>query len=466
MSKQAHRTLIKGAQIMTMDETLGDLDAADILVEGTDIIEISPSITADADETIDASGMVVIPGLIDAHSHIWETLLRGMGGGLWLDGYFKHILPRRKFYRHEDMYNAGFAAGHEMLAHGTTTILDYCHNLFRRGSARAAIDGLADTGIRTLFGYNVRIYPGEEFKSREEKFAEARDVFAEYHKPGGMTGLVIAANEPFAASMETIAEDFAFARELGVPITFHSIFSSHITGLKKANLLGPDVMAVHCNVLTDDELDMMAEAGSSICFTPSIDVYGTPADIVGRARKRGVGITWGCDVPPKLRQDLLLQMNVMYHVQGYIDGVLERSEGRAMNGRRPPARAGLPSLTPRGALSIATIETARILGMDQWIGSLKPGKRADMVMINKGDFGWSLGDPAEYVLMHAGSRDIDTVMVNGAFRKRGGRLVDFDAAGMLARVNASREHILGQKVDMSVAYEVKGGGEFFDGFEG
>ena len=104
--------------------------------------------------------------------------------------------------------------------------------------------------------------------------------------------------------------------------------------------------------------------------------------------------------------------------------------------------------------------------MDQWIGSLKPGKRADMVMINKGDFGWSLGDPAEYVLMHAGSRDIDTVMVNGAFRKRGGRLVDFDAAGMLARVNASREHILGQQVDMSVAYEVKGGGEFFDGFEG
>lgn len=465
MTNSARRTLIKGAQIVTMEETLGDLDTGDILVEGTDIIEVAPSIDAPADETVDASGMIVIPGLIDAHSHIWETLLRGMGGGLWLDGYFKQILPRRRFYRHEDMYNAGFVAGHEMLTHGTTTILDYCHNLFRPGSAKAAIDGLADTGIRTLFGYNVRIYPGEEFKSREEKFAEAREVHDAYHKPGGMTGLVIAANEPFAASMDVIAQDFAFARELKVPVTFHSIFSSHITGLHKAGLLGPDVMAVHCNVLTDDELDMMAEAGSSICFTPSIDVYGTPADVVARGRKRGVGITWGCDVPPKLRQDLLMQMNVMFHVQGYIDGALERSEGRAMNGRRPPARKGLPSLTPRGALSIATIETARILGMDQWIGSLKAGKRADMVMIDKGDFGWSLGDPAEYVLMHAGSREIDSVMVNGAFRKRGGKLVDFDAAGLKARIKSSRDHILGQPVDMSVAYEVKGGGEFFDAFD-
>src|SRR5690606_20108377 len=143
--------------------------AADILVQGTDIVEIAPSIDVAVDETVDGSGMLVMPGLIDAHSHVWETLLRGMGGGLWLDGYFKQILPRRRFYRSHDMYNAGFTAGLEMLAHGTTTILDYCHNIFRPGNAKAAIDGLADTGVRTLFGYNVRIYPGEEFKSREEK---------------------------------------------------------------------------------------------------------------------------------------------------------------------------------------------------------------------------------------------------------------------------------------------------------
>lgn len=458
---EARRTLIKGATLVTMDDDVGDHDRADILVVGNEIAQIAPSIEADADETIDAAGKIAIPGLIDSHNHLWETPLRGLAS-LWNPSYHAQVLPRRWFYRPEDMYNAGHAAGFEALSYGTTTIVDYCHNIGKPGQAAAAIDGLSSTGIRSAFAFSLRIYPGEDFKSRPEKFAEAEKVHKDYHRPGALTSLMMAVNEPFAAPMDTIAEDVSFTRSLGVPITFHSIFSSHITGLNKAGLLGKDILAVHCNVLTDDELDMMAETGAALCFTPSVDVYGTPADVVGRARKRGVGVTFGCDVPPIVASDLLAQLRLMFQIQGYMDGVVERMEGRAINGRRPPARRGLPSLSARDTLKIATIETARILGMDEWIGSLTPGKRADIVLIDRGPFGSGLGDPSAYVLLQTGAREVDMVMVDGRIRKKAGALVDFDAADVAAKLKSTRDHVLGQQINPSNAYEVSGGGEFFD----
>lgn len=462
MSEKPHTILFRNACVVAMDDTVPDYDRADILVAGTDILQVGPDLAVEADEVVDASGLIALPGLIDAHNHVWETLLRGLGGSLWLERYFKDILPRRQHFRAEDLYTAGNTAGYEMLFHGTTTVMDFCHNLFRPGSAEASITGLADTGVRSVFAYNIRAYPGDEFRSREHKMGEAREMFDRFHQSGGMTGIAIATNETFVAGFDRIAEDFAFARDLGVPITFHSVFSSDITGYSKAGLLGPDVIAVHGNLLTDDELDMMAEARSAICFTPSIDIYGLPADVIGRARKRGVPVAWGCDVPAKVGSDLLAQMRAMFHLQGYLDGVQERHQGRAIGGRRPNKRKGLPSMTARETLAIATIESARILGMDQWIGSIAPGKRADLVFFSKGLFGANRGDPCEHILLRSGTHSIDTVMVNGRIRKRGGVLLDFDAAAIAAQTRASCDHILAQKLDPAVAYAVSGGGEFFD----
>ena len=165
-----------------------------------------------------------------------------------------------------------------------------------------------------------------------------------------------------------------------------------------------------------------------LCFTPTADTQGTPADVVRRAVERGVDVVFGCDIPCTVASDTLGQLRVMFNVQGYLDGAMERSFSTRRSGRRPPVRPGLPLLTPRRLIETATITAARVLGLDDRIGSLTPGKRADIVLIRKGPFGDSVVDDAcAHVLLQTSPRDIDTVLVDGEIRMKAGVLQGFDA---------------------------------------
>jgi len=154
-------------------------------------------------------------------------------------------------------------------------------------------------------------------------------------------------------------------------------------------------------------------------------------------------VVFGCDIPCSIASDTLGQLRVMFNVQGFLDGAMERSFS-TVPGRRPTVRPGLPLLTPRKLIEAATIGAARVLGMDDRIGSLAPGKRADIVLIAKGPFGESIvDDPCAHVMLQTSPRDIDTVMVDGKLRMQGGKLLDFDAGRAAAMVRDSRQRILG-----------------------
>ena len=155
------------------------------------------------------------------------------------------------------------------------------------------------------------------------------------------------------------------------------------TSLHAAGLLGPDLLVIHGNLISNPELERMAIAGMPLCFTPTADTQGTPADVVRRAIERSVDVVFGCDIPCTVASDTLGQLRVMFNVQGYLDGAMERSFSTVL-GRRPPVRPGLPLLTPRKLIETATITAARVLGLGDRIGSLTPGKRADIVLIRKG----------------------------------------------------------------------------------
>src|SRR5437899_1842114 len=134
----------------------------------------------------------------------------------------------------------------------------------------------------------------------------------------------------------------------------------------------------------------------------------------------------------------------MFNVQGFLDGAMERSFATVV-GRRPRVRPGLPLLTPRRLIETATIVAARVLGLDDRIGSLTPGKRADIVLIRKGPFGDSVvHDACAHVLLQTSPRDIDTVMVDGEIRMKDGALAGFDPERAAAMVAVSRERILGK----------------------
>ena len=436
----AERTIIRGADIVTMDEALGDLPASDILIENGAIAAIGPSLQALDAERIDASGMIALPGIIDAHTCLWQTVLRGYVPDLWPGKYYSGLLPLRARYTPDDNFNAAYVGGFEMLSYGTTTVVDYCHNIGNADYAPRSLEALKTTGIRHLFTYSFMTFQPDNFPSAA-RFDDARRIFDRYHDPAGITTIGFGVE---SIGAEGLPLQLRFTRELEAPSCIHVNEAGTIDKLNAAGLLGPDLLVIHGNLISNPELEAMARARMPLCFTPTADTQGTPADVVRRAMERGVDVVFGCDIPCSIASDTLGQLRVMFNVQGFLDGAMERSFS-TVPGRRPAVRPGMPLLTPRKLIEAATIGAARVLGMDDRIGSLTPGKRADIVLIRKGPFGDSAApDACAHVLLQTSPRDIDTVIVDGNLRMRGGVLAGFDADRAASMIRASRQRILRQ----------------------
>jgi cytosine/adenosine deaminase-related metal-dependent hydrolase len=433
------RKLIRGAQIVTMDKALGDFAQADILVEDSAIAAIGPSLDGAGATTIDASGMIALPGIIDAHTCLWQTVLRGYVPDLWAGTYYSALLPLRRFFTPQDNFNSAYVGGFEMLSYGTTTVVDYCHDIRGPGYAAASIEGLRATGIRHLFTHSFMSVHPDDFPGPATRYSEASAIYDRFHDPAGLTTIAFGIDSIGAPDLQ---KQLAFARALKASSCIHVNEMGTIDRLHAMGLVGRDLLVIHGNLITNAELELMARAGMPLCFTPTADTQGTPADIVRRAMDRGVDVVFGCDIPCTVASDTLGQLRVMFNVQGFLDGAMERSFASVV-GRRPTMRPGLPLLTPRKLLETATIVAARVLGMDERIGSLTPGKQADVVLVRKGDFGPSITtDACAHVLLQTSPRDIDTVIVAGDIRMSEGVLADFDASKAASMVRESRQRIV------------------------
>lgn len=434
------RIVVRGAEIVTMDVALGDFAQADILIEDGKIRAVGPSLEAPDAEAIDGVGMIALPGIIDAHTCLWQTVLRGYVPDLWPGTYYSKLLPLRSRYTAEDNFNAAYVGGFEMLSYGTTTVVDYCHDIRSPAYAPASIAALKETGIRHLFTYSFMPVLPDEFSRPEDRLADGRRIYDKFHDPDGLTTIGFGVESIGAPGL---AKQLAFSRDLKAPSCIHVNETGTIDRLQADGLLGPDLLVIHGNLITNSELELMARARMPLCFTPTADTQGTPADVVRRAADRGVEVVFGCDVPCSIASDPLGQLRVMFNVQGFLDGAMERSFATVV-GRRPAVRPGLPLMTPRRLIETATIRAARVLGLDDRIGSLTPGKRADIVLIRKGPFGDSIvNDACAHVLLQTSPRDIDTVLVDGEVRMRHGALSGFDPQRAAAMVGASRKRILG-----------------------
>jgi 5-methylthioadenosine/S-adenosylhomocysteine deaminase len=435
----AKRSVVRGAEVVTMDKALGDFASADILIEDGEIAAVGPSIDARDAERIDGSGMIALPGIIDAHTCLWQTVLRGHVPDLWTGSYYSDLLPLRRGYAAEDNFNSAYVGGFEMLSYGVTTVVDYCHNVRAPGYADASLEALRATGIRHLFTYSFMSAHAGDFPEPAHRFDDARRVYDRFHDPKGLTDIGFGVDSIGAPGLE---KQLSFARALEAPSCIHVNETGTIDRLHAMGLLGPDLLVIHGNLITNAELELMARARMPLCFTPLADVQGTPADVVRRAMDRGVDVVFGCDIPCSIASDTLGQLRIMFNVQGFLDGAMERSFSSVV-GRRPKTRPGLPLLPPRRLLEAATIGVARVLGLDGRIGSLTPGKRADIVLVRKGPFGDSIArDPCAHVMLQTSPRDIDTVIVDGEVRMQGGVLAGFDADRAAEMIRASRARIL------------------------
>jgi cytosine/adenosine deaminase-related metal-dependent hydrolase len=435
------RTLIRGATIITMDAQ-GDLPAGDVLVTDDVITEIAPRLHVEGAQVIDASGSIMIPGLVNAHMHTWQTALRGVAANWSLLEYFQKMhAGLAALFTPDDLYIATLVGSLNQLNCGTTTLADWCHNNRTPAHNDAAIDALCQSGIRAAFFHGT---PKPAPTAGEPPFWEVPHPRGEIerllraHEGKPLLSVQTAVLGPHYSTLEVALHDFRMAHELGLIASVHQGGGAPRTPggwqqLESAGLLGDNINIVHGHALDDGQLQRFCDLGMSFTVAPEVEMsdgHGVP--ITGRLRRLGRAPSLGVDLECAISGDMMTQARVALAMQRCMDNAAYRQAHDTI----PPTC----TITTREALAWVTVEGARMLKQSHRIGSLAPGKQADLVLIRADDLNMQpVHDPVSAVVLQASLVNLDSVMVAGRWKKRGGRLLDVDLAPKLAALRESGE---------------------------
>jgi cytosine/adenosine deaminase-related metal-dependent hydrolase len=434
--------LIKGGQILTMDREIGDLPKGDVLIEDGRITTVAPDISANA-EIIDATGMIVIPGFVDTHRHTWEAAIRGCAPNATLDDYFVEVLDTfAPLYRPQDVYASNLAGALECLNAGITTLVDWSHINNTPEHPDAAVKALQETGIRAVYAYgsaNTSLadywydskiaIPGDDVRRVRETY---------FSSDNGLLTMALATRGAGFCVEDVVRSEWTLARELGIPITVH-VAMGRVAGrfgmvkqLHDLGLLGPDTTYIHCCYLSDEEWRMVADSGGTVSIAPQVEVqmgHGWPP--VMKAIEHGLRPSLSIDVVTTVPGDMFTQIRSAFG-----------SERARVNAECWQADVDIPEtmLTARDMLAMATINGAHVAGLESVTGSLTPGKQADIVLLDATALNLApVIDPVAAVTLGADVSNVDTVIVGGVLRKRGGQLIA-DVAAARAGVEAARDY--------------------------
>ncbi len=440
--------LIRGGIVVSMDPAIGDLRRGDVLVEGDRIQAVAERIDAPGAEVIDASGCIVLPGLVNAHQHTWQTALRGVAGNWTILEYFHHVhAGLATKFRPEDIYIATLVGALNQMNCGATTLVDWCHNNPTPEHTDRAVDALAESGIRAAFFHGS---PKPDPKPGQKPFWEVPHPRSEVERllkrlpaNNGLVTLGLAILGPHYSTYEVAQQDFRLAREFGLIASMHCAGGEARTPdgwdrLAAEGLLGDNTNIVHGQTLSDEQLAFMVERGVTFSLTPETEMtQGHGFAITGRLRKLGVQPSLGVDLESAISGDLFGVARAALASQRAMDN----ADSRATTGKLPETS----TIHCREALGWITIEGARMLKMDDRIGSLTPGKQADVILIRADDLNmWPVHDPVTSVVMQANTGNVDTVMVAGEFRKRHGKLLYPQLGQRKEELLASGQRILGE----------------------
>ncbi|GII97305.1 amidohydrolase family protein [Sinosporangium siamense] len=436
--------LIKNGFVVTMDPRLGTLTRGDVLIRGDRIEAVGTDLEGPADKVIDASGKIVIPGLIDTHIHMWQHPLRGLASELWSHHIYKTVItPTRENFSAKDFGTAVYLCGLEMLDRGVTGALDFCHGIMSPGHARAAFDAHSRTGQRVLMAYGLSL--GYSFKgqtldrSHSAKLDDIVELRSE-QRDESMVTLGVGLSEMETAGLELFTKERDFVREHGLRATFHQNSPGQILTLHERGMLGADLVPVHVNSVTDRELRLLEEAEVAISVTPEVEIsVGRSMSVLNRALREDVKLCIGTDTPSRVSIDLLSQLRLSLTLVQAHDAQEARAAGRLPLSAREDSR----SASPGDMLATATVNPAHALGLGDSLGTLAPGKLADVVLLETWPFGDPIGDPAAHAVLFSSSRDVDTVIAGGVVRKEKGALVGVDLQDVADSLADLRSRVLG-----------------------
>ncbi len=439
------KTLIRNAFVVSVDPAIGDIDGGDILIENGVIVDVARALDAAGAEVIDATGCIAMPGFVDAHRHLWEGALRGVAADWSILDFIGNIrLLAAQFFRPEDMYATSFQGALEALNAGVTTVAEYCHNARSPEHVRESIAGVRAAGLRCVWGYSFTGLSGRNRAEAEIAFVEA--LAAQEFAAGGLLSFAICPEEPYAWDKECVEprRQIALARQLGAQMFMHAnsvvemdgSLSHEVDKLHAIGGLGPDMTLVHMGFTAPEEWTLLGEHGGHAVFTPETELQmglGWPG--TGAARAAGVNVGLGVDITANNSASMFCQCRLALQV--------ERAQTMSHPGR------GFQTRTPmdcRDALYLGTMGSAKAVGLGDHVGSLTPGKQADIVILRADDItltGWDRRNAAATIIQQAGVNNVETVLVAGQVVKRHGRLIA-DAAAAATALAAASAHIHAQ----------------------
>jgi cytosine/adenosine deaminase-related metal-dependent hydrolase len=465
--RHGRRILIRGGAVMSMDPKVGDFAQADVLIEGKKIVAVGPSLHAGGATVIDARGRIVMPGFIDTHHHQFETALRSFlaDGVLINDGsnspsgnqtYYEYILLKfAPVYRPQDVYINELFGGLSQLDHGVTTVHDVSQIHHSPQHSDAAIQALFDTGRRAAFGFFESAGAGVLGTNPGNKYpTDAPRIKQQWFSSSDQLVHMIMGGEVYLGDAST-DQSWTIGRQLGLQIAAHILSPFGIrpildklaagTGGNGHIGIGPDNLFIHMTGMSDQGWQGVKDAGAQVSLAVPIEMnmrHGIPPIL--KMQSLGIEPSLSVDVECTLTADFFTQMRSMMNMQRMVVNQMILEQGNFVYPNQWPTPApGTPSLlTTRDVLRYATMNGAKALRLDGKVGSLTPGKEADIIILDAQAINVA---PLNHVpgavvsLMDRGN--VETVLVAGKVRKWKGRLLGVDLPRLRQQLEASRDYV-------------------------
>jgi cytosine/adenosine deaminase-related metal-dependent hydrolase len=463
-SGSAGPMVMRGADVLTMDPLQLEMYGTDVRVENGKIVALGKNLPTQGAEIIEAQGMILMPGMVDGHRHVWEILDLGRVVGsnpAQFNKYQEWKMRTIVCMSAEDNYLGGLVGGLQAINSGVTTVFDYAHAQHNEAKAIAAAQGLKDSGIAGTFAFQLGVSssygPGQSVpmaQAVEERVAPSTEVHWRtatrlqkeiFSDSSALLQFGLAPSEYTASTIADIKKEWARCRGMGVGLlalhlhkpskTYPAGVMGHrdsgIADLHEAGLLGPDLHFSHGNELTNDELKMLHDSGGLLCATPMSEFAYVSNPNGGpschwRAREAGVATGVGVDV------SLAVPLDYFEHIRSAFSSLYTDPEPRNNETKYKSA----------DTLDFATRMGAKALRIGEITGSISVGKRADLVLLSTERIDFAMaGTLADRVLNFASTSDIDSVWIAGKARKRGGKMLGVDWRGLKTQLIEAQQRI-------------------------
>jgi 5-methylthioadenosine/S-adenosylhomocysteine deaminase len=422
---EAKRILLRGGIVLTLDAVLGDFACADVLIEDGKIRAVAPSVAVSADDVVvvDATNRIVLPGFVDTHCHSYQGLLRGLLSNGALPEYNESIQNRlTQHYQPEDAYAGVLITALGMLNMGTTTMVDISQVSHSPEHVDANLQALRDSGMRAVYAYSRGVgpaagHPQDVFRILPKYFSSADSLLTP------------------ALAVALDVENYRVARQAEVRAVVHLRLNSEpLMKLARAGVLKEGDEFIHCTHLSPEAWRLIKDIGGTTSHSPPLEMamgHGMPS--MQEAISAGLDPSFSCDHCSTVGQDMFGIMRAAFCLQR-----LSVHQGRRDGDSHVP-----DLVPPRKILDYATIAGAKCAHLDYKIGTISPGKDADLIVMRADDVDtWPLNNAYAAVVNLMNPGHVESVFVRGAPKKWAGRLVGIDVPRILQLVGDSRDALL------------------------